>query len=148
MSADFRTTRWTLVLEARGTTSEASRRALSELCSSYWRPLLLFVVRQGTRGEEARDLTQAFFVHLFEHDFLRRVDRSAGKFRSFLLASLKHFLADERAKVAALKRGGGSISIPLVRTAGRGSGLQRSGGQNGGPQVTQAIREGPSYGGR
>ncbi len=74
---------------------------------------------RGTRWEEARDLTQAFFVHLFEHDFLHGVDRSAGKFRSFLLASLKHFLGDERAKAAALKRGGGAILIPLDQPSAR-----------------------------
>lgn len=113
LSGDFHTTRWTLVLEAKGTESELSRRALSELCSSYWQPLFLFVVRRGTQWDEARDLTQAFFVHLLEQDFLKGVDQSAGKFRSFLLASLKHFLTDETAKARALKRGGGSISIPL-----------------------------------
>jgi len=113
MSGDFHTTRWTLVLEAKGTESELSRRALSELCASYWQPLFLFVVRRGTDWEESRDLTQAFFVHLFERDFLDGVDRDAGKFRSYLLASLKNFLADETAKARALKRGGGTVSIPL-----------------------------------
>ena len=60
LSGDFHTTRWTLVLEARGTESEVSRRALSELCSSYWQPLFLFVVRRGAQWDEPRDLTQAF----------------------------------------------------------------------------------------
>jgi len=101
------------VLEAKGTKSELSRRALSELCSSYWQPLFLFVVHRGKDREESRDLTQAFFVHLLERDFLDGIDRGAGKFRSFLLASLKNFLADEAAKAQALKRGGGTVSIPL-----------------------------------
>ena len=113
MSGDFHTTRWTLVLEAKGTESETSRRALSELCSAYWKPLYAFIRRRGETADHSRDLTQAFFLHLLEHDFLQGVSPSSGKFRSFLLASLKHFLADEDAKAHALKRGSGVTPISL-----------------------------------
>ena len=84
----------------------ASRRALEELIQAYWFPLYAFIRRQGHGPQQAEDLTQGFFAHLLEHERLTSVDRAKGKFRSFLLAALKNFVADERAKAHARKRGG------------------------------------------
>jgi RNA polymerase sigma-70 factor (ECF subfamily) len=103
----FRTTHWTLILAARDRDSPEARQALEELCQSYWYPLYAFIRRSGHPSEEARDLTQEFFARLLEKDYLADVDREKGKFRSFLLAACKHFLANERDRVLAQKRGGG-----------------------------------------
>jgi RNA polymerase sigma-70 factor (ECF subfamily) len=109
----FRTTRWSVVLAARDRTSPEARQALRELCEAYWYPLYAFVRRQGHPAEEARDLTQEFFVRLLEKDFLALVDQSRGKFRSFLMAACKHFLANERDRARAQKRGGGRELLSL-----------------------------------
>jgi len=109
----FQTTRWSHVLAARDGADTRARRALEELCQTYWYPLFAFVRRWGYRPEEAEDLTQAYFSELLEKKFLRSVDRSAGRFRSFLLVSLKHFLSHERDRAHALKRGGGVKPISL-----------------------------------
>lgn len=95
-----------------GSDSEA-RRALEELYETYWHPLYAFVRRQGHDPDSASDLTQAFFTELLENDFLKAVGPSGGRFRSFLLASLKHFLSHERDRERALKRGGGARIISL-----------------------------------
>jgi RNA polymerase sigma-70 factor (ECF subfamily) len=87
---------------ARG--GEESRSALEWLCASYWYPLYAYVRRQGYDAERARDLTQGFFVSLLEREALRSLDRRLGKFRAFLLASMNHFLANERERSAALRR--------------------------------------------
>ena len=87
------------------------RRALEELIRAYWFPLYAFVRRQGETPAGAEDMVQEFFARLLEKKFLAQVDRSKGKFRSFLLASLRHFLANEHDKARALKRGG---SVPIV----------------------------------
>jgi RNA polymerase sigma-70 factor (ECF subfamily) len=88
---------------------------LATLCGTYWYPLYAFIRRQGFSAEESRDLTQEFFAKLLEKDFLATVDRDKGRFRSFLLAACKHFLANERDRARAQKRGGGQhfISIDL-----------------------------------
>ena len=111
----FNTTSWTLVLAATSKPSEQSRTALSTLCQAYWRPVYAFIRRNGFDGEQARDLTQGFFTLLLEKDYLLDADRARGKFRSFLLTAVKHFLSNERDRANALKRGGGwtPISIDL-----------------------------------
>jgi RNA polymerase sigma-70 factor (ECF subfamily) len=111
--AGFATTHWSIVLAAGDRNSPQARTALAALCSSYWYPLYAFIRRQGHGAEEAQDLTQEFFARLLETDFLGTVDRAKGKFRSFLLACCKHFLANERDRARALKRGGGRTQIPL-----------------------------------
>ena len=93
-----------------------SRRALEELIRAYWFPLYAFVRRQGSLGktpEAAEDVVQEFFTRLLEKKYLAQVDRSKGKFRSFLLAAMKHFLSKERDKLRAQKRGGGCVVIAL-----------------------------------
>lgn len=86
-----------------------SRRALDELIRAYWFPLYAFVRRQGETPAAAEDMIQEFFAHLLKKDFLAQIDRSKGKFRSFLLAAVKHFLSKERSKQRAQKRGGGLV---------------------------------------
>src|ERR1035437_3457019 len=103
----FTTTHWSLVLNARDSSSPLAAEALEKLCRSYWYPLYAYVRRLGEDEESAKDLTQGFFDRLLEKNYLAQVQRERGKFRSFLLASLKHFLADERDKARAQKRGGG-----------------------------------------
>lgn len=114
----FRTTQWSLVLAARDRTSPEARQALQELCEAYWYPLYAFIRRCGHPVEEAKDLTQEFFVRLLEKDFLAMVDQSRGKFRSFLMAACKHFLANERDRARTLKRGGGREFLSFDAHAG------------------------------
>src|SRR6266576_1260441 len=102
----FATTHWSVVLAAGQTNTPRSTEALEELCRAYWYPLYVFVRRQGHSPHDAQDLTQAFFARLLEKDNLGAVDRSKGKFRSFLLAALEHFLAKEWRRAHAQKRGG------------------------------------------
>jgi RNA polymerase sigma factor (sigma-70 family) len=105
----FASTRWTMVLKAGDSATESAQAlsALSELCQIYWRPLYSFLRKQGYASEDARDLTQGFFAHLIESRAYARADREKGRFRSFLLGMLKHFIADVRDRGRALKRGGG-----------------------------------------
>jgi RNA polymerase sigma-70 factor (ECF subfamily) len=110
----FAATRWTVVMAAaRGSDSSRAAEALTELCRTYWYPLYAFLRRRGQATHEAEDLTQAFFARLLDRPFLANVDREKGKFRSYLLASLKNFLADENDRATALKRGGGRPAIAL-----------------------------------
>ena len=113
MGKRFDTTRWTLVLRAREGSSSQARGALEELCEAYWYPLYAFVRRQGYDAEQARDLTQTYFATLLEKRYLSDVRPEAGRFRSFLLASLKHFLYNEWDKKQALKRGGHLKQVSL-----------------------------------
>jgi DNA-directed RNA polymerase specialized sigma24 family protein len=111
--AFFATTHWSMVLAAgRGDTTQ-SAAALEKLCSTYWYPLYAYVRQQGYDLADAQDLTQGFFAHILSHGFLQRANPARGKFRSFMLASLKYFLADEWAKLRAQKRGGGQIPVFL-----------------------------------
>ncbi len=111
-AAAFTTTHWSVVLEAQGQ-SPAAREALEKLCRTYWRPVYGFIRRQGTRPEEAEDLTQGFFSLLLErHDF-DAVRKEKGRLRSYLLTSLKHFLASEHRRAMTAKRGKGQRLIPL-----------------------------------
>jgi len=109
----FVSTRWTVVFEA-GDSSTASAHALgalSELCRIYWRPLYAFLRKEGYGSEDAQDLTQGFFANLITTRTFTRADREKGRFRSFLLGALKHFIADARDRGQALKRGGGMILV-------------------------------------
>jgi len=108
----FATTHWSVVLGAQGESSEANE-ALEKLCRTYWRPIYSFLRLQGIRPEEAEDLTQGFFALLLERRGLDAVRREKGRLRSYLLASLKNFLADERRRATATKRGKGKWLIPL-----------------------------------
>ena len=108
----FTTTHWSVVLAARGESPEA-REALEKLCRTYWRPLYAFVRRQGYGHEEAEDLTQGFFAVLLERRDFDTLRAEKGRLRSYLLVSLKHFLADERDRAMAVKRGKGQRLIPL-----------------------------------
>ncbi len=113
----FTTTQWTVVLGARDPDSPQAHAALEKLCSTYWYPLYVYVRRQGNDEASAKDLTQGFFARFLEKDYLRQVQREKGRFRSFLLASLKHFLSDEWDKARAQKRGGGQTLFSLNETA-------------------------------
>ena len=102
----FATTRWSIVLAAGRDSSPEAKTALVTLCETYWFPLYAFVRRQGYDAQDAQDLTQGFFARLLEKKDLRDVQRERGKFRSFLLASMKHFLMNEWDRTQAKKRGG------------------------------------------
>jgi RNA polymerase sigma-70 factor (ECF subfamily) len=108
----FTTTHWSLVLEAQGETP-AAQRALEILCRTYWRPLYGFVRRHGLGREEAQDLVQEFFARLLEHRNLDAVRREKGRLRSYLLVSLKRFLATERHRARGVKRYESGPHIPL-----------------------------------
>src|SRR6187551_956659 len=110
--AMFTTTHWSVVLEARGELP-AAQEALENLCRTYWRPIYSFVRREGVRPEEAKDITQGFFALILERKDFNSVRREKGRLRSFLLASLKHFMANERRDAATLKRGGGRTLLSL-----------------------------------
>ena len=107
----FATTHWSVVqLAARHDTARA-QRALSELCGSYWYPLYAYVRRQGFSPEDAQDLTQTFFARFLAGNYLAEVSPKKGRFRAFLLACIKHFLANERDRARAAKRGSGQRTI-------------------------------------
>src|SRR5215212_5255991 len=93
--ARFPPTLWSMVLQAGQSNKAQSREALATLCQAYWYPLYAFLRQEGHTPHDSEDLTQAFFLHLLEHNRLDNVRQEKGKFRSFLLASLKHFRADE-----------------------------------------------------
>ncbi len=109
----FVTTRWTLVLSAGEKSSPQSARALEELCRAYWYPLYAYVRRRAHAREDAEDLTQAFFARFLEKNYLGGLSAGQGKFRAFLLASLKHFLANEWDKSQRQKRGGQATHFSL-----------------------------------
>jgi RNA polymerase sigma-70 factor (ECF subfamily) len=102
----FQTTHWSLVLEAGNRGSAKSNEALARLCGDYWVPLYVFVRRFGNSAHAAEDLTQEFFAQLLEKEYLQDADRSRGRFRSFLLGAVKHFLVNRRKAERAQKRGG------------------------------------------
>ncbi len=113
MNPSFRTTRWSLVLAARESAAPGSHEALAELCEAYWYPVYAFVRRQGHDAEAARDLTQGYFALLLEKHYLRDVRHGASRFRAFLKASVRHFLANRWDHDRAVKRGGGATHISL-----------------------------------
>lgn len=102
----FCTTRWSVVLLSARSQAAGSKAALSELCSTYWYPLYAFVRYRGYSPQDAQDLTQGFFLHLFEHKALTQVDPLKGKFRSFMIASLQNYLSHQAERARRLKRGG------------------------------------------
>jgi RNA polymerase sigma factor (sigma-70 family) len=110
--AAFTTTHWSVVLEAQDE-SPAAQEALENLCRTYWLPIYSFVRREGVKPEEAKDITQGFFALILERKDFSSVRREKGRLRSFLLASLKHFMMNERRNAAAIKRGGGQRPLPL-----------------------------------
>jgi len=109
----FVTTHWSVVLTAGRSDTTRAHEALSRLCETYWYPLYAFVRRRGQSPEDAQDLTQEFFARLLAHDWVSRADPQKGRFRSFLLSALNHFLANEWDKAQAQKRGGGAVLLPL-----------------------------------
>jgi RNA polymerase sigma factor (sigma-70 family) len=102
----FTTTHWSVVLMAGKTESASAEQALNQLCRTYWYPLYAFVRRKGYSPHDSQDLTQSFFARLLEKNYVAQADRERGRFRTFLLAALTHFLADEWDKTRRLKRGG------------------------------------------
>lgn len=116
-TAGFALTRWSVVLAARRGDSTEARDALELLCRTYWRPICLFIARRGHSPQDAQDLTQDFFARLLAKNCLDAVEPAKGRFRSFLLAALKHFLANEWDKTKARKRGGDRVLVPLVGQA-------------------------------
>ena len=119
----FVTTRWTQVLRARGE-SDAAKKALGELCETYWTPVHRFLLREGRDPESARDLTQEFFTRLLARHGLDTVEPERGRFRSFLLGAVKHFLADQRDHERAQRRGGGQTLESLESATGTSAALQ------------------------
>src|SRR5262245_19465431 len=109
----FALTQWTVVLKARDEQTAGAQEAMEELCQLYWAPLYHFIRREGYQRHDAEDLTQALYHHFQEKHLLHRVQDRRGKFRSFLLTCLKHFLSDQRDRAAAQKRGGGQRFVSL-----------------------------------
>jgi DNA-directed RNA polymerase specialized sigma24 family protein len=112
--SDFRTTHWSLVIDAGQRGDKSAEAALAELCQRYWYPLYAYVRRRVGNVSEAQDLTQEFFARLLEKNVLAAASQERGRFRSFLLAAMKNFLANEWEKAKATKRGGGRRVLPLV----------------------------------
>lgn len=112
-SRRFATTHWSLVVAAGRRSSPRSREALATLCGTYWYPLYACVRAQGYTPHDAQDLTQEFFARLLERNDFAAADRAKGRFRSYLSAALKHFLANARDHARARKRGSGRVPIPL-----------------------------------
>lgn len=115
---DFATTRWSLIAEIGKPSSAESRDALASLCETYWYPLYAYIRRKGHQAAEAQDLTQAFFAELLEKDRFQLADQERGRFRSFLLASLNNFVANQWRHDNAQKRGGGNVTLSIDVEAG------------------------------
>src|SRR5436305_1911673 len=109
----FATTHWSVVLNAGGEDSSRAIVAIEKLAKDYWYPLYAYVRRKGHDAHTAEDLTQEFFARVVSRNFLARVDRTKGRFRSWLLGAMNHFLAHEWEKARTQKRGGGATLIPL-----------------------------------
>jgi RNA polymerase sigma factor (sigma-70 family) len=109
----FATTHWSVVLRAGQADTPRAQDALAKLCSAYWYPLYAYVRRRGFSPHDAQDLTQAFFAHLLERQTFAHADPNRGRFRSFLLGVMNHFLANEWTRAHAQKRGGGAKLLPL-----------------------------------
>jgi RNA polymerase sigma factor (sigma-70 family) len=111
--AVFATTHWSVVLSAADSRSANAQEALEKLCRTYWYPIYAYLRRRGCGEHDAQDLTQGFFAQLLERRSIQSVEREKGKFRSFLLASLNYYVADERDRANAQKRGGGREVLSL-----------------------------------
>ncbi len=116
-ASQFPTTRWTLVVAAGDPRRKEARSAVVSLCENYWYPLYAYLRRRGYPSDKAQDLTQEFFIRVLEGRYLDRADPEKGRFRAFILTSLKFFLADEGDRERAQKRGGGAIQ-PLEFSSG------------------------------
>jgi RNA polymerase sigma factor (sigma-70 family) len=112
-AGSFATTHWSVVLLAGQADSPDAAEALEKLCRIYWYPLYVYVRRQGNSPEDAQDLTQDFFARLLEKNYFAKADRDRGKFRTFLLGSLKNFLVNEWKRAGRLKRGGDLTFLSL-----------------------------------
>ena len=114
----FATTRWSLVLAAGHPGGPRSQDALATLCEAYWYPVYAFIRRLGNDADAVRDLTQEFFARVLQKNFFRDSYTARGRFRAFLLTSIRHFLSNERDRARALKRGGATPPLPLdIETA-------------------------------
>jgi RNA polymerase sigma-70 factor (ECF subfamily) len=111
--SNFETTRWSMVIAAGQSNLPESRDALEALCEVYWYPLYVYVRRRGHDEDDARDLTQGFFAKLLEKNWVADADPQRGKFRTFMLTALKHYMADEWDRQRAQKRGGGKVPLSL-----------------------------------
>ena len=109
----FATTQWSLIAAAADAADPESRQALAQLCEAYWFPVYAYIRRKGSDRAGAEDLTQSFFARLLESNDLKMADRTRGRFRSFLLASCQHFLANRHDFDIAIKRGGGRSHLSL-----------------------------------
>ena len=109
------------MLAARNGDAATASAALEKLCRTYWPPLYAFIRREGCEEAEAKDLTQEFFLKLIEREYLQHLRHQRGKFRSFILTLLKHFLQEQRGKARAQKRGGGTPALSLEQMAEEGS---------------------------
>lgn len=114
-NASFNTTRWTLVQQSRGDDT-TSQQALSDLCAAYYAPVVTFIARSGFEESRARDLAHSFFARLLEAPEVLKPDRSRGRFRSYLLGAVKHFVSDTLDQERAQKRGGGAEVLHLTET--------------------------------
>ena len=109
----FTTTHWSMVVAAGRDTTGPSREALESLCKAYWQPLYFFLRQRGSTVEDAEDLIQGFFTRVLEKGIIALAERGRGKFRTLLLTSLVHYVADQRKRDRALKRGGGQVDLSL-----------------------------------
>jgi len=116
----FPPTRWSLVVDAREGADEQQRNALAQLCEAYWFPAYAFIRRTGTPAEDAKDLTQGFFLDFLKRDTFTKADPELGRMRSYLLNALKRFLAKSHASHVAKKRGGGEIPVSIEATQAEG----------------------------
>src|ERR1700683_4775277 len=116
-SSQFPTTRWSLVVAAGDPQRQDAQSSLFSLCEKYWYPLYAYLRRRGYPSHQAQDLTQEFFIRVLEGRYLDRADPEKGRFRSFILTSLKFFVADEEDRHRARKRGGGMV-VPLEFSSG------------------------------
>jgi RNA polymerase sigma-70 factor (ECF subfamily) len=115
--AEFRTTSWSLIVAAAAAPTTDARQALATLCQTYWNPVYAFIRRNGHDPDKAQDLTQEFFARLIEKNYLEEADRQRGRFRSFLLTSVTHFLANAWDRERAQKRGGGQMPVSIDTAA-------------------------------
>ena len=106
------------MIAAQDASGTAGRQALEHLCLQYWQPLYAYIRHQGSSPDEAADFTQAYFAELLEKDLLAEVSPEKGRFRAYLLATLRHFLSHERDRERAIKRGGAAQTIPIDRNVG------------------------------
>jgi RNA polymerase sigma-70 factor (ECF subfamily) len=114
----FATTHWSVVISAADTSAPGAQAALEKLCRTYWYPLYAYVRRRGHNPEDAQDLTQEFFARFLERKHVQLANRERGRFRSFLLTTLKHFLVNEWERSTAQKRGGRNTHVPVDTVTG------------------------------